>query len=425
MPAFVRFDEAFLQRLRDTVDLPSLIGRELKLIPAGPQSFKASCPFHAESTPSFFVKRDGFYRCYGCSKTGDAIEWMKQRYGMTFHEAALSLARDSGIEAPPPQELPAEAQQALQGQARLRRVLEEAARIYRRGLARNTLASRYLLEQRGITSNTAADFELGAVGYGVVRLLSRHSRQHLLDSGLAIAAEDGALNDRFSNRIMFPIRNQHGALVSFAGRTFLPDDRRDSKYLNGPETELFRKGDELFGLNLAHREVRRSRTAIVVEGYFDVVTLHGVGERRAVAPMGTAMTGRQLAALLRLADHVYFAFDGDEAGRKAARASARLALEMIRDGQTAYFITLPDGQDPDLFARTHGVDGWHSAMSEANPLSRFVINEVLEGLDLRIAEMRVTAVRRAVEFINCIAAAPVFRQSLRMSLEDAVGISLE
>jgi len=424
MSGFIRFDEAILGAIRGAVDLPALIGQDLELRRAGPDSFKACCPFHAESTPSFFVKRNGFYRCYGCEKTGDAIEWLRQRHGLSFHEAACQLARTHRIALPPPPDLSEEAREQVRHNAQLRRVLEEASRIFRRGLARRPGAHRYLTTERGLDEAAISTFELGVVGSGVAPLLSRYPRGLLVEAGLALL-DDGEVVDRFTHRIMVPIRNQSGALVSFAGRLYLPGDRRESKYLNGPETAIFRKGDELFGANLAQRAIRRERTAIVVEGYFDVIALHGIGEYRAVAPMGTALAANQVERLLLMADHVYFAFDGDAAGRRAAISAAHAALQHIRDGQSAHFVNLPGECDPDTLVRAGGAEAWTGALEAAAPLSAVAIGQVLGGLDVRVVEMRVTAAQRARELLQHIRHAPLYRRSFQQALEEAVGMPLE
>jgi DNA primase len=424
MSSFVRFDEAFLGRIRAQVDLPALIGKDMELRRAGPASFKACCPFHAESTPSFFVKRDGFFRCYGCGKTGDAIEWLRAHHGLSFHEAATELARSTGIALPPAPELPEEARQQLRANAQLRAVLEEAARIFRHGFARRRAARTYLADVRGLDVASVTKFELGVVGVGVTLLLSRYSRERIVDAGLAITSDDG-ITDRFTQRIMLPIRNRQGALVSFAGRLYLPDDRREAKYLNGPETALFHKSDELYGMHQAHRAIRRTRAAVVVEGYFDVISLHQLGEDRAVAPMGTALASRQAERLLQSADQLFFAYDADGAGHRAAASAARMVLQHMRDGQSASFVALPDGQDPDSFARVAGRAGWNAALAAATPLSQFLASDIVHGLDMRLVEARVTAAQRANDVLQRIEHAPLFRRSLQQALEAIVGISLE
>lgn len=425
MSGFIRFDDSFLRAVRDAVDLPALIGRDIDLRPAGSSGFKACCPFHGENTPSFFVKRTGFYRCFGCSKTGDAIEWMRERHGMSFQEAAIHLAHTQGITLPPAPDLPEEARKQLQQHARLRHVLEEAGRIFQRGLERSPAARRYLAAERELDAGSVAKFELGVVASGVTHLLSRHPRQRVLDAGLAFAGDAGEFGDRFTHRIMFPIRNQQGGLVSFAGRLYLPNDRREAKYLNGPETAIFRKSDELFGMHLAHRAIRIGRVAVLVEGYFDVVSLHRIGECRAVSPMGTALTPRQIERALQVADQLYFAYDGDAAGTRAAAAAARLVLEHMRDGQSAHFVTLPAGQDPDTFARTEGASGWQHALDKAKPLSELAVQHVRDGLDVHVVEMRVAAAQRARDLLQRVEKASMYRHSLRLALEAVVGIPLE
>jgi DNA primase len=424
MAQFIRFDERFLHTLRAAVDLPELIGQDLALHPAG-RALKACCPFHGEKTPSFMVGKDtGFYRCFGCGATGDAIQWLKARHGMTFHEAALHLARVSGVPLPPAAPLPEDQRVERRRLARLYSALEEAASVYRHGLGKSPEARRYLHGDRAMAPETVTRFELGTVAAGVVKLLRRHERDALLEAGLAIEGDDGALHDRFRYRIMIPIRNEAGSLVGFAGRAFLPDSGRATKYINSPETPVFHKGRELYGLNHAKRDIRRARTAIVVEGFFDVMALHNAGEQRAVAPMGTALTADQLRRLLHHADTVIFAFDGDEAGQKAAATAAGLVLNEIKDGQEARFLTLPGGTDPDSFVRMHGIDAWLAALADAVPLSTRLGHDVTEGLDLSIAEMRACAAARARSFLAQVKHAPLFGRALRITFEHAIGMSL-
>jgi len=267
-------------------------------------------------------------------------------------------------------------------------------------------------------------FELGTVAAGIIKLLRRHERGFLLEAGLAIEGAEGDLHDRFRHRIMIPIRNEVGGLIGFAGRALSTDSVRTSKYLNSPETPVFHKVRELYGLNHAKREIRRSRTAIVVEGYFDVITLHSSGEQRAAAPMGTALTADQLRRLLHHADTVIFVFDGDEAGQKAAIAAACLTLSEIKDGQEARFLALPADADPDTFVRAHGIETWRAALAQAVPLSMLLARNVTEGLDLNIAEMRACAAARAHSFLTQIKQAPLFGRALRITFEQALGMSL-
>lgn len=424
MPQFVRFDKPFLQTLRATVDLPELIGRDLALRPAG-RAFKVRCPFHEERTPSFTVDREaGFYRCFGCGARGDAIEWLKARHGMSFHEAVRHLATVGGIPLPPADPRPDDQRTERHRLARLYAVLEEAARVFRHGLRKSAEARRYLLSDRAMAPETVTRFELGTVAAGVIKLLRRHKQDTLVEAGLAIERDDGTLHDRFRHRIMIPIRNEAGSLIGFAGRSLQIRPERTPKYINSPETLVFHKGRELYGLNQAKCEIRRARTAVVVEGYFDVMTLHEAGEQRAVAPMGTALTADQLRRLLRHADTVVFAFDGDEAGRRAAVAAASLVLSEVKDGQEARFLALPVNADPDSFVRAHGIKAWEAALTRAMPLSKLLEHRVTQDLNLGIAEMRACAAARARAFLAQVRRAPLFGQALRITFEDAIGMSL-
>jgi DNA primase len=424
VPQFVRFDKHFLQMLRASVDLSQLIGQDLALRPAG-RSFKVRCPFHEERTPSFTVDRQaGFYRCFGCGATGDAIEWLKARHGMSFHDAVRHLAQAGGIALPPADLLPDDQRTERQRLARLYAVLEEAARVFRHGLRKSAEARRYLLSDRAMAPETVTRFELGTVAAGVIKLLRRHKHDTLVEAGLAIEDDDGNLHDRFRHRIMIPIRNEAGSLIGFAGRSLQTRPDHTPKYINSPQTLVFHKGRELYGLNQARCEIRRARTAVVVEGCFDVMTLHEAGEQRAVAPMGTALTADQLRRLLRHADTVVFAFDGDEAGRRAAAAAASLVLSEVKDGQEARFVALPVNADPDSFVRAHGIKAWEAALTQAMPLSKLLEHRVTQDLNLDIAEMRACAAARAHAFLAQVTRAPLFSRALRITFEGAIGMSL-
>lgn len=425
MPRYIQFSDEFLDRLRCETDLTALIETEVKLKRAG-RSLVACCPFHEEKTPSFHVLPDrNTYRCWGCGARGDAIDWMRNRHHMSFHDAVVHLAGVCGIPLPV-EGCDSEADRAQRKRlGTLYHALKDAARIFSRGLARSPAATAYLMQQRGLSAATIERFGLGVVAKGVVELMGREtSRDALLDSGLAAQRDSGEIYDRFRHRVMFPIHNESGNLVGFAGRSMIENPQKTPKYLNGPQTDIFHKGQELYALHLAKPAIRSSGVAVIVEGYFDVISLHQAGDERAVAPMGTALTNQQLRRLLVHADTIVFAFDGDSAGRKAALMAAAVLLEEMKDGKTARFLFLPDGDDPDSFVRRHGLEAWHSSIDAAVPLSTILVDYVAQGLDRTMPESQVMAAGRANAILARIVRAEVFWRALKAKFEEVIGIAL-
>ncbi|VFR81300.1 DNA primase [plant metagenome] len=306
--------------------------------------------------------------------------------------------------------------------APLYQALSEAQRIYWGGLAKHPKAESFLQDERGLTQDSIQSFELGVVGRGVVKLLRRPD-QVLIEAGLAIQDEHGRVYDRFRDRVMFPIRNERGHLISFAGRALTIADHIP-KYLNGPETELFRKHHELYGLHLAKNSIRKTQKAVVVEGYFDVIQGHQAGDTRLVASMGTAVSPAQVQRLLRLADELVFVFDGDVPGRKASLSAAKVFLGEMEDGKSASFVFLPDEHDPDSYLRRYGITGWQDLLKTAQPLSQVLARYVSHGLDMAIPESQVKASGKAKECIRLITGAPMYARALCSHLEQVIQISL-
>ncbi|UST77187.1 DNA primase [Pseudomonas siliginis] len=423
MAKFYRFDEAFLSRIREDVDLAELVSREIKLKRAG-RNFVALCPFHKENSPSFRVKPEtNTYKCYGCPASGDVISWMMQRHHLKFPEAVVRLAEENRIELPPPESDSPDDQERRRRLAKLYNVLKDAARIYHSGLERNVAARAYLVGERGLSDATIAEFGLGAVTSGIIRLLARSGDDLLIAAGLAVQGERG-LYDRFRDRIIFPIENESGSIVGFAGRTMLPSNGKTPKYLNTAETEIFHKGKELYGLSKAKMAIRKARLAVVVEGYLDVLRAHQEGDKRVVAPMGTAITEHQVKRLLVQTDHLVFAFDGDRAGRRAALAAAAVLLGELKDGQTAQFLFLPEGEDPDTFIRDQGIAAWEEALKGARTLSAFLSDYVTHRLDRTIPERQVVAANKAKAVLAKVSKALIYRHALRLLFEDLIGVPL-
>ena len=424
MADYLRFSADFLDNLRMQTNLVALIEQDGIALKRSGKSLVGLCPFHEESTPSFHVSPGhNTYRCFGCGTYGDAIEWMRQRRHLSFHDAVVHLAQQCGIPMPTPENRE-QTRQSRKHLAAVYQILKDVARIYARGLDKSPAASKYLFEQRGLTAKTVRTFGLGVVAKGIVALLVEKHRDALLAAGLAVAREDGSVYDHFRHRIMIPIHNERGYLVGFAGRA-LADRTSAPKYINSPETELFSKRRELYALHLAKSAIRETGVAVVVEGYFDVISLHQAGEQRAVAPMGTALTNTQIQRLLAHADTIVFAFDADAAGRKAALSAALVLLAELHDGKTARFLFLPEGDDPDSFVRKHGLDAWRAALEQATPLSAFLAEHVSHGLDKTMPESQVAAARKALEILGHVQHAPLFARALQARFEELIGIALQ
>ena len=363
---------AFLDELRARTPLMSLVGRRVKLAKSG-RNWTGCCPFHTEKTPSFYVYDDGFH-CFGCGAHGDAITFVMQTEGASFPEAVERLAGEVGLAVPKPSlRVQAVERERLDlsgvldlAQARFTRLLHEPegapALAYLRG--------------RGLTDTTIAQFGLGWSGEGRGGLpgeLARHAVEpaRLLEAGLMRETEQG-LREAYWNRVIFPIRDRRGRLVSFGGRT-LGDAK--PKYINGPETPLFSKRETLYALDLARAGVRAGAALVVAEGYMDVIALHQAGFTGAVAPLGTALTEQQLEALWRLSPAPVICFDGDAAGGRAAARVAQTCLPTLTPERTLRFLALPAGEDPDTLLRAGGPGAMHAALARSAPLV-----EVLYGV---------------------------------------------
>ena len=424
MARYIEFSAAFLERVRSEVDLAALVERDLTLKRTG-KNMVACCPFHNEKGPSFTVTPEkNTYRCYGCGAHGDAIEWMRNKHHMTFQDAVANLAELCGLALPVEERNGPEDSAQRKRLAGFYQVLKDAMSIFACGLFKSSSACTYLTDKRGLTPETIERFELGVVAKGVVELLAdSSSRETLIGSGLA-AEKDGRIFDRFRHRIMVPIHNESGNLIGFAGRSLIPDPDKTAKYINCPQTEIFHKGRELYALHHAKPAIRCGRVAVIVEGYFDVISLHQAGERRAVATMGTALTNQQARRLLVHADTIVFAFDGDAAGRKAALAAAAVMLDELKDGKVGKFLFLPDGEDPDTFVRRQGLAGWLWALEEAMPLSALLAEFVAHGLDRDMPESQVRAAEKAEAILARIRRAKLFRRAMKSKFQEVIGVSL-
>jgi DNA primase len=364
---------AFLEELRARTPLAALAGRRVRLQKSG-RNWRGCCPFHNEKTPSFYIYEDGFH-CFGCGAHGDAISFVMQTQNLPFLDAVAALAGEAGLE------VPAATPQAAQAERRrhdLHAVLEAATEAYRRRLrAPQGAAGLEYLRRRGLSDATIDAFRLGWSGDGRGGLATELAREGitpalLTEAGLLRESEDGPAREFFYNRVMYPICDRRGRVISFGAR-LLGDGQ--PKYLNGPETPVFAKRQSLYGLHLARAAVRTGQTLIVVEGYMDVISLHQAGFTGAVAPLGTALSEEHLQELWSLSPAPVLCFDGDQAGRNASRRAAETALPHLAADRMLRILTLDGDEDPDSFTRTRGADAFAALLAAAPAMS-----EVLYGL---------------------------------------------
>ncbi len=383
--------QSFIQELLARADVVEIVGRHVQLKKGG-ANYLGLCPFHGEKSPSFTVSPSKqFYHCFGCGKNGNAIGFLMDYAGMNFVEAVKDLAGQYGMQVPEDDSSPADRARAAeqrQKQATLTDVLEKAGAAYRKHLKDSPRAIEYF-KKRGVSGQIAKQFGLGYAPEGWRTLASvfpDYDDPLLAESGLVIVnEEDHKRYDRFRDRVMFPIRNVKGECIGFGGRVL---GEGTPKYLNSPETPVFSKGRELYGLWEARDAIRERGYVLVTEGYMDVVALAQLGFPNAVATLGTACTTDHVQKLFRVTDSVVFSFDGDAAGRRAARKALDGALPYATDVRTVKFLFLPPEHDPDSYIREFGQDAFARYVGEATPLSRFLIEVVREGCDLATAEGR-------------------------------------
>jgi DNA primase len=383
--------QSFIQDLLARVDIVDVVGKHVKLRKGG-ANWMGLCPFHGEKSPSFSVSpTKQFYHCFGCGAHGSAIGFLMEHAGLGYVDAIHELAREAGLTVP---------DEGGPGDPRRRdpdllETLAAAARFYKLRLKDSPHAIEYL-KGRGVSGETAARFGIGYApdGWrGLEAAVPDYSAGALVESGLVIESEpdDGAASgrrrryDRFRDRIMFPIRTPRGQVIGFGGRVL---GHGEPKYLNSPETPLFSKGRELYGLFEGRDAIRAADCVIVVEGYMDVVMLAQHGVRNAVATLGTATTAQHVQKLLRLVERVVFAFDGDPAGRRAAWRALEACLPLAADTKRIDFLFLPPEHDPDSLVRERGEAGFAQAMAGAQPLSEFLLRELSGRVDLSTPEGR-------------------------------------
>jgi len=383
--------QSFLQELLNRVDVVEVVGKYVQLKKGG-ANFMGLCPFHGEKSPSFSVSpTKQFFHCFGCGKNGNAIGFLMEHSDMTFIEAVKDLAQQVGMQVPEEQQSPEDRARAAAAKAKqdsLTDVLEKAGESYREHLKTSQRAIGYL-KGRGLSGQIAKRFGLGYAPEGwrsLASVFAKYDDPLLAESGLVIVnEEDDKRYDRFRDRVMFPIRNIKGECIGFGGRVI---GDGTPKYLNSPETPVFHKGRELYGLYEAREALHSAGYVLVTEGYMDVVALAQLGFANAVATLGTACTPDHVQKLFRFTDSVVFSFDGDGAGRRAARKALDGALPYATDVRSIKFLFLPAEHDPDSYVREFGQDAFAQQIKQAMPLSRFLIEAASVDCDLHTAEGR-------------------------------------
>lgn len=391
-----RIPDHFIDELLSRVDIAEVVGERVQLRRSGSNQM-GLCPFHGEKTPSFTVSTDKqFYHCFGCGAHGTAIRFLMEYDRLDFREAVAQLAAIAGMEipeaardsAPPPE------------QDSLYQTLQQAAEAYRQWLREHPQAERAItyLRQRGLSGEIAKQYGIGFAPPGWRNLLDKlDNRSALKRAGLIVEKESDRVYDRFRDRIIFPIRDRRGRTIAFGGRVL---DQSEPKYLNSPESPVFQKGQELYGLYELLQADRRPTDILVVEGYMDVVALAQHGLRRAVATLGTATSTRQVERLFQITGDVIFCFDGDKAGRRAAGRAMENALPAMRQGRQVRFLFLPEGEDPDSLIRQEGHEAFSARLTKANPLSDFLITTISVDVDLQTMDGRARLIENATPLLR-------------------------
>ncbi|MFH2135467.1 MAG: DNA primase [Pseudomonadota bacterium] len=408
--------KSFIQDLHNRLDIVDVIERNVPLNKAG-ANYVACCPFHNEKSPSFTVSQSKqFYHCFGCGAHGTAIGFVMEHMGSGFVEAVEDLAQSIGLE------VPREASNAPQQKVApdLYELMQTATRYYREQLKNNPRAIDYL-KGRGLSGEVAARF---GIGYSpddwqpLKAAVPNYQDASLVETGLVIEGEGGKRYDRFRDRIMFPIVNVRGNVIGFGGRVL---DKGEPKYLNSPETTLFEKGHELYGLFQAQKAIRAHQRVVVVEGYMDVVALAQHGVEYAVATLGTATTPSHVQKLMRLCDQLVFCFDGDRAGQKAAWRALENALPQLQDGKRIGFLFLPEEHDPDSYIRQFGTEAFEHELDDSMTLSGYLLRELAAQVDLTTQEGKSALVKNAQPLLTAITA-PTTALLLRKEVAALAGL---
>ena len=412
--------DSFKRDLLNRVDIVDIIQRHLPLKKAG-ANYSACCPFHNEKSPSFTVSPSKqFYHCFGCGAHGDAIGFLMEYSGLGYIDAIKDLAAGAGMTLPDFE--PRFGKKKEETGPDLYDIMQRATQYYREQLKGSPHAIEYL-KRRGLSGQVAARFGIGYAPDGWQNLRAAfpdYDDNSLKEVGLVIENDAGKRYDRFRDRIMFPIVNQRGFVIGFGGRVI---GAGEPKYLNSPETPLFEKGRELYGLPQARQATRDSGRVLVVEGYMDVVALAQHGVEYAVATLGTATTPVHVQKLLRQADEIVFSFDGDAAGRKAAWHALEVSLPATLDHKAIRFLFLPEGEDPDTYVRAKGKEAFEDLVGRAEPLSAYLLAQLRARVDTNTAEGRSRLLHEAKPLVMNITSAPALQLQLLKQVADLAGMT--
>lgn len=416
---------SFIDDLVARSDIVSVINSRVKLKKAG-RDYQACCPFHHEKTPSFSVSQSKqFYHCFGCGVHGNVISFLMDYDKLEFPEAIEELAAMHGLEVPRENVIHRDGkpQANYKTKRNLYELMDAVAKFYQQNLVHQNVAQDYLRD-RGLSAEIIERFEIGFSPNafdGALRTFGQSPEdiQKLLDTGVLTKNDSGRIYDKFRNRVMFPIRDKRGRVIAFGGRV-LPGDEQGAKYMNSPETVIYHKGSELYGLYQALQINENPDYLFVVEGYMDVVALAQFGVNNAVASLGTATTGEQIQQMFRCTEQIVCCYDGDRAGRDAAWRALENALSHLHDGRQLKFVFLPDGEDPDTFVRSQGKSGFEQYLADnAKSLSDFLFDRLLTDVDLSSKEGKSKLAALAVPLINRIPG-----EMLRLYLRNILGQKL-
>ncbi|MDF1529985.1 MAG: DNA primase, partial [Sedimenticola sp.] len=411
----------FIDELLNRVDIVDLINSRVQLKKTG-KDYQACCPFHSEKTPSFTVSREKqFYHCFGCGAHGTAIGFLMEYDNLGFVDSVEELAARAGLEVP--REAGGDSGPDYRP---LYESLDQTTRYFQWQLRKHPDATKAVnyLKQRGLTGEISAEFAIGYAPPGWDNLIKQQGQSEkelelLRKTGMISEPEDDKCYDRFRDRIMFPIRNHRGQTIAFGGR-ILGDGK--PKYLNSPETVVFHKGKELYGLYEARKALRKIERLMVVEGYMDVVALAQFGIRYAVATLGTATSTEHLEKLFRTTSEVIFCFDGDRAGRDAGWKALETSLPLMRDGREARFLFLPEGEDPDTLIRKEGQEQFEQRIAQSTPLSSFLFDKLESEVDMQSLGGRAKMAEQAKPLLAKLPAG-LFREMMHKRLSEHVGLA--
>ena len=396
-----KLPDQYIESVLEATSIVDLINKTVELKKSGPE-FVGLCPFHNESTPSFSVNGSkGLFLCRSCGASGNALTYLTESTGMGFIDALETLAKSAGL--PSPDEVRGRRPEENGRHQQLYEILDRAEKIYQQALTKNKEAQEYL-SSRGITPEMVQSFGIGYApptkGF-VEKSLKDVPRNLLVESGIAGKStyKENEIYEYMENRIIFPIKNSSGKTIGFGGRTLNPDDKA-KKYLNTPETAIFKKGSEVYGLPQASKTINASKTVIVTEGYLDVVIPSGHGVKNIVSAMGTALQPGAISKLFKQADTIVYCFDGDKAGERAAQRAMKMTASLINERKKCRFVFLPDGMDPDDEVKAHGAQHFMDMIRTSEPMSKYIMRTLMANHNMDEIEGKAGFAADAMDLVN-------------------------